>query len=480
MKCVKHNNTPQCSLEIKFSNVKQNERFVHPIVLIRGNITNYDHRHGVTNLVFLNANNNSNANESTKIANDGTFRAIVQLTTGKNLLRFQYCCVADEISIEFYTRENVNYLLKPYYIICTGHDGCFQSDDNITTNSSETEACKRINVAIQLVKCLYGEMIAKHTFQRKTFEFVECQIFLSKLSIEDARKYTPLQLWEYHTKEIICSEHSDNRSYKYLGILASTQCVNGEIQGNAALGIGDVAVLGSGTLYSWPSDFNLIQKSFENETPVDGKMLMDDSNGRSTYGGCFATALGSLAHEIGHIFDLGHTVDGIMGTDIDYVNRVFVAERFPRKLPPRQISNCLSSALQRQNDTDSVTTHRLTSVKKTNSLLSNYHSRKGADLTFLTENCAILLNHHKWFNQCEQMTYEFRYAFEQYEIYSLLFIILVEIRSNIDGLCIKYYRFDELTNRQQFTIPIEYRGKKYEFVVLDQNGNIGKFAIDSS
>ena len=51
---------------------------------------------------------------------------------------------------------------------------------------------------------------------------------------------------------------------------------------------------------------------------------MDDSNYRGTHGGCLATTLGSVLHELGHTFDLGHTRDGIMGRGFDYVDRVFL------------------------------------------------------------------------------------------------------------------------------------------------------------
>jgi hypothetical protein len=48
---------------------------------------------------------------------------------------------------------------------------------------------------------------------------------------------------------------------------------------------------------------------------------------RGTYGGCFATTLGAVCHELGHTFDLGHTQDGIMGRGFDNVNLVFTVQR---------------------------------------------------------------------------------------------------------------------------------------------------------
>ena len=44
---------------------------------------------------------------------------------------------------------------------------------------------------------------------------------------------------------------------------------------------------------------------------------------RGTYGGCFATTLGALVHELGHSLDLGHTENGIMARGFDDMDRFF-------------------------------------------------------------------------------------------------------------------------------------------------------------
>lgn len=47
---------------------------------------------------------------------------------------------------------------------------------------------------------------------------------------------------------------------------------------------------------------------------------------RGTYGSCFSTTLGSVCHELGHTFDLGHPRQGIMGRGFDNVHLVFLAD----------------------------------------------------------------------------------------------------------------------------------------------------------
>lgn len=474
MFCLKHNVRQHPAIE--FLNIKPNEPFNYSIVLIKGVISNYNHRHGVTSLRITNENIR-NVNENAEITNDGAFKVAVKLAPGVNRLQFHYCCITKEIPLEFINgRNNAKYLLKIVYIVCQNHDGRFQVDAKTTDNSIEV-ACEKINLAIEMVQCIYAEMLSKHGFTRKSFEFVECQPFQSSLTVDEARLWDQNRLWNYHATELLSQETDTQHNYKYFGILASTLCENGAVKANAALGIGDVALFGSGTLYAWPSTFDTIQRCFEDATIVDTKQLIDDSNGRNTFGGCYATALGSICHEIGHIFDLGHTSDGIMGNDIDYVNRLFVIEKCPRELPRRIASNCSNS---KNLDSNEPTNRRLTAVRKTNAILTKYHSRRNDDLTFLTENCAIILNFHNWFNQFDRVDSQIRCDLNHKIIVSSIPLALIEFRSPENGMCMKYYRFDNDTTNDQhkFTVPADAIEQNYDLIAIDSHGNIMKCATN--
>lgn len=475
MFCLKHD--ARRGPEISLSNVVPNERFRHSIVLIRGEISNYSHRRGPTTLQITNPNNEQNSRTAqVEIKIDGKFSVAIELVSGVNLLKFQYCCATTKMPLMFEAHENPKYLLKVLYIICNNHDGRFQAPHG--SDNSVGIARGKIDLAIRIVQCLYADMLAKHGFDRKTFAFANCQPFYSDLTAEEARKWNQNELWKYHAKEILAHESQNGaqqqRNYKYFGILASTLCENGKITGNAALGIGDVALFGSGTIYAWPLNFAAVEKCFRDETVVDGNQLMDDSNGRHTFGGCFATALGSMCHEIGHIFDLGHTSDGIMGCDIDYVQRMFIVEKYPRDLPRRLMKNC--SAMQSEmciQPADPID-RRLTTVKKQNSNLTKYHSRRCDELTFLTENCAILLNYHKWFNQPDaSIESDIRYEADRTMIVSSIPLAFVEFRTAVDGMCVKFYRFD-VSNEYQFTIPANNKHKDgiCDLIAIDKNGNV--------
>lgn len=474
MFCSKHNVRQHPAIE--FLNVEPNEAFNYSIVLIKGVISNYNHRHGVTSLRITNESSQI-INENAEIANDGTFKVAIKLAPGVNRLQFHHCCIAKEISLQFVNRrDRAKYLLKIFYIVCRNHDGRFQVDAKSTGNSVDV-ACDKINLAIEMVQCVYAGMLSKHGYTRKSFEFVECQPFQSNLTVDEARLWDQNRLWNYHATEMLAQESDTQHQCKYFGILASTLCENGVVKANAALGIGDVALFGSGTLYAWPSTFDTVQRHFQDATAVDATQLMDDSNGRNTFGGCFATALGSICHEIGHIFDLGHTSDGIMGNDIDYVNRLFVIEKCPRELPRRIASNCSNS---KNLGSNKPVMNRLTAVRKTNPILTKYHNRRNDDLTFLTENCAVILNFHNWFNQFDRADSHIRCDLNQKIIVSSLPLALVEFRSPENGMCMKYYRFDNDTSNDQhnFTVTADAVEQNYDLIAIDRHGTIMKCATN--
>lgn len=176
---------------------------------------------------------------------------------------------------------------------------------------------------------------------------------------------------------------------------------------------------------------------FLDTTTIDTEQLMDDSNYRGTHGGCLATTLGSVLHELGHTFDLGHTRDGIMGRGFDYVDRVFLGaagidsnrnattRREPQhttvalsrplsvtvtvQQPPRQVNirrGRLLSESSRPKTSSFSSPGRLSapaSPELNRSFAKSITATTGetpaqTDRTFWGSSCAALLAHHRWFN----------------------------------------------------------------------------------
>ncbi|XP_055524363.1 uncharacterized protein LOC129718012 [Wyeomyia smithii] len=198
---------------------------------------------------------------------------------------------------------------------------------------------------------------------------------------------------------------------------------------------------------------------------------MDDSNYRHTYGGCYATTIGSVCHELGHIFDLGHTADGIMGTGFDYINRVFTLVRNTEDLPDRVVN--------RTTSTKASMNSKLTAIKRPGEFLRKYQQQKESDMTYFADNCAITLQLHKWFNHnpsinnnnCDtKLSFNFITRFVT-SVNS--FIKLVELREKCYGMLKMYWSFlNSATDSFQIPANVDLAG--LTLFVIDSVGNILK------
>lgn len=469
--------TDNCSKShsIEIINMQTNEHVRNSIVLLKGKIVNC-----VSSDLSISITHALKTSESfyccdlQKTNNRKTFKCLIQLDSGRNDLIINYCCASKPFTIFYDKPTKAQYILKVYYIICKDHSGEFQSD-NDDGNSAEI-ACNRINLAMQLIQCLIAEKLFEAGFGRKTFKFLDCKPFFSALSIDLARTWDPSQLWSFHAKEFLANEKDTaDCSIKYVGLLASSIYTQGKLQGHASLGAGDVAIYGTACIYTWPTHLKEVKESFQNDKIIDTTKLMDDSNSRGTYGGCFATTLGSLCHEIGHIFDLGHTNNGIMGNGFDFINRVFCHENITTILPARHVSNCQS--INSTHAKKTVTDSRLTHIKKSNRFLNEYQHQKDNDLTFFCKNCNILLSNHKWLNQFNYIPFQITISRSIHtKLTSILPIYLVELRDKSNGLCIEYYEFSKDENKHEFIIPDKLNAINYDILVLDSNGNIKRFS----
>ena len=170
-----------------------------------------------------------------------------------------------------------------------------------------------------------------------------------------------------------------------------------------------------------------VQSRLCDQTPVDSTKLMDDSGYRGTVGGCVATTLGSVLHELGHTLDLGHTEAGIMARgfdDLDSLLTVMSERGGTRHLTQGrgQLTPCgqasrgpspvpSSASILRSNSLSSSggQSPRFTSIRRSDSV-SRYleeYSEKRMERRVETESqgdggchwsrsCALLLAHQPW------------------------------------------------------------------------------------
>lgn len=375
-------------------------------------------------------------------------------------INIKYCQKEKVIKLNHKTNDPIYYDVEPIYIIPKNHNGKFQSNIDDENNSIE-KAHEKINLSMELAQCVLSSKIFEAENVERSFALRKCENFYSSIEVNDVREMNQWDLYDKIAEEIIqvygveminkrkfvafvsCTRFlglNENDEYNYENIKSKTQA-------NPSLGSGFLALLGSGCFYSLPNHFEEVIDAFKNKEKVDLKHLLDDSNYRRTYGGCFSTYLGSLIHEIGHMFDLGHTTTGLMGNDIDFVHRFFMSENFTEIMPKRNVANCQQEAKVEQNHH----VNRFTKIKKNGAYLEKYREQKNNDMTFFERNCIITLANNRWFTQ---ITADGIINMIERTIFSNQQIMLVEIRElNYKNSLLKTFWDISKSNETEFKIP---------------------------
>uniref|UniRef100_A0A182SGB3 Uncharacterized protein n=1 Tax=Anopheles maculatus TaxID=74869 RepID=A0A182SGB3_9DIPT len=375
------------------------------------------------------------------------------------------------------------------YIVCKGHSGRYQSHEYDSRNNSE-EACRKITLAIELLQCLYAEKLHEHGYGRKSFTLESaCQPFHSQLEWERSTTMTEGELWHRFATELLQSKRYDMDRVKVVGFLSSThfggisdgdysyENIRKKTTGHAALGGGGLALFGTGCLYTWPSVLEAVCDAFTSQQPVDCGKLLDDSNYRRTYGGCFATTLGSVCHEMGHTFDLGHTPDSsIMGDGFDAIDNAFVGPRVGchGDNVPKRIIDTKPSGLA----------GRLTQLKRPGDVLQKRLEAKQNDGVFFAPISARTLSFHRWFNHHATKDVHSGYLLFDLRTRTVTSsngssIVLAELRTTDNGMMQKCWTFQTGQANASFTLPRLPNLQDLTLFAMDADGNILKANLSS-
>ncbi|CAG9585603.1 unnamed protein product [Danaus chrysippus] len=527
---------------IFITNFQNGETINYSLVLIKGLITAGPCNN---NKIRCTVDSNGNKHTSDWDVCNREFKTIVSLKLGENCIEFEYVDQIKVIKLSYEPRRT-NLRVCPVYIICQGHDGCFQSPPDVD-NSIES-ACKRIAIGAKIIQSLTAEKLFESGVGRKTFQLEHevnqkresCIVFKSNLNVNKARKMRQGELWTHFGRELMLSDLGSN-DRKFLGFISCTRFkgtdvdkpmtheeIVGLTEAYAALGGGGLALFGTACMYTWPNSVEEIIPRFLDSTPVNSKRFMDDSGYRGTLGACFATTLGSVFHELGHTFDLGHTKDGIMGRGFDNIDRVFlvgdkrsalvkdnmnnyngkpvqhstvslqrninvtmnVAEPL-RVLGPRSkttLGNFASMSksdivrrspnvtpITRPSSVYSTITNRLSESKK------SLNRSNCNDSIYWTKNCAVLLSYHRWFNneygrERQAITRYLKFDKNRMMIISTAGIRIVEVRDESNGMVLDSYEFTNPLPEKRFLVPFTFspKSKVLTIVVEDDLGNVLK------
>lgn len=404
-----------------------------------------------------------------------------------NVIELNYCNAQLTLHLYHKSIENVHYDIQPLYIINKNSDGCFQSTLDDANNKVE-DALIKINLALELAQCIISSKFIEKGFGERSFVLQKCQIFDSNLDADKARNMTQWELYDAVAEELVVKEGIDIKDRrKFVGFLSCTKFeglkddedysyvnIKAKTFANPALGGGFLCLMGSGCFFSWPNHIDEVSKAFSSRRKIDLSQVLDDSNYRKTYGGCFSTTLGSLVHEMGHVFDLAHTETGLMGNDIDFVHRFFLSENFTEILQKRIVRNC---QVNHQNNSKTSINQRFTKLKKPGGqFLEKYYEQKNNDMTFFEPNCLITLWFHRWFTQVISDSENLTFCSIERKVRSRKSSIkLVEIREldKNDSMLISYWSLLD-KNVNEFQIPLEAKRINVSLFAITCQGEILK------
>ncbi|XP_066602461.1 uncharacterized protein [Prorops nasuta] len=470
----------------------------------------------------------------------GEFRALVDLIRGPNKIELEVGCHKKRLLL-IHEPRSTRLRVTPIYIICAGHDGYFQGPR--MEDRSPESAATRIGLGARLLQTLTAEKLREAGYGRKTFQLerdldgAECLVMHSALHVDKARAMGQRELWELLARELMTGPLA-SKDRKYLAFLSCTryrgapsprthQDTLARTQAHAALGGGGLALFGSACLHTWPTCMAQVLSRFLDTTLVDTEQLMDDSNYRGTHGGCLATTMGSVLHELGHTFDLGHTREGIMGRGFDYVDRVFVGaagmdfNRNPIRRDPQHTTIALSRPLSvtvtvqetavvspRRGRLFSETSRSTTAENGSRQLpgrlsapaspeLNRSFSKSLAsaaaewrfhtDRTFWSASCAALLAHHRWFNSELDNTPNRRHADIVYDakrnvLRSRHGIRVMELREAIGGMVVGSRQFPGVRPPLEALVPPapSHSSTSLTLVAEDSMGNVLKHPLPTA
>uniref|UniRef100_A0A182YGF8 Glycolipid transfer protein domain-containing protein n=2 Tax=Anopheles stephensi TaxID=30069 RepID=A0A182YGF8_ANOST len=481
---------------LQLKNVQPGQVFHYSVIFLKAELVN-PCRSGKVQIVCNNnqpvqfsiAAENGIGNVEGKQEVHQKLRILLRLFGGEHVYEVQYCNVKTS-SHFLYAASDTLFTVVPLYIICKGHSGRYQSHEDDSRNGID-EACRKITLAIELLQCLYAEKLHEHGYGRKTFTLESpCVPFHSGLEWERSTTMTEGELWHQFATELLQSKRYDMERVKVVGFLSSThfdgisdgdysyENIRKKTTGHAALGGGGLALFGTGCLYTWPPALEAVCDAFTSQQPVDCGKLLDDSNYRRTYGGCFATTLGSVCHEMGHTFDLGHTPDSsIMGDGFDSIDYAFVGPRVGCRgsvRAPKRLIDTKPHGLA----------GRLTQLKRPGDVLRQRLEAKHNDGVFFAPISARTLSYHRWFNHHHRAgsnglpsgSMQFDHGTRTVMCSNGSSIVLAELRTTDNGMMQKCWTFQEgqQASATTFTLPRLPNLPYLTLFAMDADGNILK------
>lgn len=302
----------------------------YPVILLRGTF-----EANTKDFTIHNVNAPENAKPVNVVQHNGRFKALVELTRGRNQIELRRQKPAKVLKLEITYRPQTN----PYYVrLIWMTDKSGNTEFAAPTDETPQDYEARLRTAAQLMQTFTAERMNDLGFGHRTFRLErddQGQVIVHTLKAPENAEYyyqLPDGRWWNEIYRWIDKSHPDPFAKNI--VLAAYTRKDPEtnlMKGHTALGGGNLGLFGSASVFSWPSDIGDAANVFLDARRVDPTKVHDDSAGRGTYWGLASTTIGATLHEMGHTFGLPHCRDrlGIMTRGFDHFNRVFTFQDPP-------------------------------------------------------------------------------------------------------------------------------------------------------
>ncbi len=307
---------------IALVNYQPGETVRYPLVLLRGTLEDK----ALDGLTVVNQSSHMDSRELRGQACMGRFKALAELVPGENLLVLKAGAASLNVNIHYKPQTNPYKVRAVHFTDKTGSP-TFESP--FSDDPQDYRA--KFDAALKLMQTFTADEMHRLGYGRQTFnlELDEDGKVIVHV-VKGSGTFDELQALRGGTVYGAAARAAESQlpsgPYKDLVNVAFSRLLPGTGQATAyaALGGGDMALMGGACFYTWPTGVTQIHKVFMSDTQIDPQISHADDNGRFAVWATASTTIGSGLHELGHTFTLPHTryyPNGIMRRGGDTLNR---------------------------------------------------------------------------------------------------------------------------------------------------------------
>jgi len=271
------------------------------------------------------------------------FRLLIELVPGINHLKVSNAGSRTTLDLVY---KPITSLFKVNVIYLTASDG---DPYYITQNPQDKQNYReKLDTAAKLMQTLTAESLNDSGFGRKTFPLdfdssgrVRVRTLKYPATADQLRAKTGNELYDLIYPWLGKQGLFDNQKNIVVMAFSRYDPDTKKAFAHIAWGGGDMGLFSSLSMCGWPDSIRDVERAFSDPTPLDPKMLYDDSMGRSNMWGLASTGLGAVIHELGHTFvGAEHSGDpeSIMSRGFDHFNRFFLPVEAPSNIVPTEFA----------------------------------------------------------------------------------------------------------------------------------------------